>query len=133
MVDIVNRHLAIIGLVDAQGLPFLPISRQRLQRPNFTTSHDGFHHGFSYRRTALFSIYSTSKPDRLTRDCGKTSSWTTPARIGTPWDNRVWPCTYLIDKKGHVRFRWDGELKFNGLNGEEILRKKIKLLLEEKE
>jgi len=26
------------------------------------------------------------------------------------WDNNYWPSIYLIDKKGDVRYRWDGEL-----------------------
>ena len=49
------------------------------------------------------------------------------------WDNRFWPSTYLVDKKGNVRFRWDGELNFNGVKGEQIMRKKIEGLLVEKE
>ena len=49
------------------------------------------------------------------------------------WDNRFWPCVYLIDKKGNVRYRWDGELNFNGVKGEEVMRKKIEMLLGEKE
>jgi hypothetical protein len=48
------------------------------------------------------------------------------------WDNRFWPCIYLIDRKGNVRYRWDGELNFNGIKGEEIMRKKIEELLAEK-
>ena len=31
------------------------------------------------------------------------------------------------------RYRWDGELNFNGVKGEEILRKKIEALLAEKD
>lgn len=41
------------------------------------------------------------------------------------WDNKWWPCTYLIDKNGVVRFRWDGELNWKDTKGEQILRKKI--------
>ena len=48
------------------------------------------------------------------------------------WDNRFWPSVYLIDKHGYVRYRWDGELNWNGTNGEAILRKKIEELLAEK-
>ena len=48
------------------------------------------------------------------------------------WDNRYWPSTYLIDKKGNVRYRWDGELNWNNIKGEEVMRKKIKELLAER-
>jgi thiol-disulfide isomerase/thioredoxin len=26
------------------------------------------------------------------------------------WSNEYWPCIYLVDKTGNVRFRWEGEL-----------------------
>ena len=48
------------------------------------------------------------------------------------WGNRWWPSIYLIDKKGNVRYRWDGELNWNEVKGEEIMRQKIKELLAEK-
>ena len=32
------------------------------------------------------------------------------SRIWKSWDNHYWPSIYLIDKKGRVRYRWDGEL-----------------------
>jgi len=49
------------------------------------------------------------------------------------WSNQYWPSIYLIDKKGIVRYRWDGELNSNKVKGEEIMRKKIEELLAEKE
>ena len=49
------------------------------------------------------------------------------------WGNRCWPSIYLIDKSGNVRYRWDGELKSNQVNGEAVMRKKIEELLAEKE
>ncbi len=49
------------------------------------------------------------------------------------WGNRYWPSVYLIDKKGFVRYRWDGELNWKETKGEEIMRKKIEELLAEKE
>jgi thiol-disulfide isomerase/thioredoxin len=30
------------------------------------------------------------------------------------WDNRYWPCIYLVDKTGTVRYRWEGELGDDG-------------------
>jgi hypothetical protein len=55
------------------------------------------------------------------------------AKTWQAWGNRWWPCTYLIDKKGNVRYRWDGELNRNQTNGEKIMREKIEDLLNEKD
>ncbi len=30
------------------------------------------------------------------------------------WGNHFWPCIYLVDKAGNVRYRWDGELGPSG-------------------
>lgn len=49
------------------------------------------------------------------------------------WENRYWPAVYLIDKKGIVRYRWEGELNWNNTKGEEIMRQKIEALLAEKD
>ncbi len=46
------------------------------------------------------------------------------------WDNHYWPSVYLVDKKGVVRYRWDGELN---AKGEEVMRKKFEELLAEKD
>jgi thiol-disulfide isomerase/thioredoxin len=45
--------------------------------------------------------------------------------------NHYWPSIYLIDKQGRVRFRWDGELEYEGSGGDKLLRDKIKALLAE--
>ena len=49
------------------------------------------------------------------------------------WGNQFWPSVYLIDKKGNVRYRWDGELNWKETKGESLMRKKIEELLAEKE
>jgi peroxiredoxin len=30
------------------------------------------------------------------------------------WRNQYWPCVYLVDRAGKVRYRWDGELGDDG-------------------
>ena len=55
------------------------------------------------------------------------------AKTWQAWANQFWPCVYLIDKKGNVRYRWDGELNWKETKGEKIMRKKIEELLAEKE
>ena len=52
-------------------------------------------------------------------------------RTWKTWDNRWWPSTYLIDKEGFVRYRWDGEFNWKNSKGEAVMRKKIEQLLAE--
>ncbi len=47
------------------------------------------------------------------------------------WANNMWPSTYLIDKKGYVRYWWYGELNWNGTEGEKLFREKLEQLLAE--
>jgi hypothetical protein len=54
------------------------------------------------------------------------------ARTWRAWGNRYWPGVYLIDKKGVVRYRWDGELNWKEIRGEKVMRRKIEALLAEK-
>jgi hypothetical protein len=53
------------------------------------------------------------------------------AKTWNAWDNHFWPTVYLIDKNGNVRYRWDGELNYQKIKGEPIMRKKIEELLAE--
>ncbi|MEI8017426.1 MAG: redoxin domain-containing protein [Schlesneria sp.] len=48
------------------------------------------------------------------------------------WANDMWPSVYLIDKQGRVRNWWYGELNWKGATGEELFRKRIEELLNEK-
>jgi thiol-disulfide isomerase/thioredoxin len=48
------------------------------------------------------------------------------------WRNRYWPSIYLIDKKGQVRYRWEGELDSAMTKGERLMRQRIDELLAEK-
>ena len=48
------------------------------------------------------------------------------------WGNSMWPSVYLIDRNGRIRYWWYGELKWDGRDGEKIMRGKIKELLAEK-
>ncbi|MEX0716700.1 MAG: redoxin domain-containing protein [Planctomycetaceae bacterium] len=47
------------------------------------------------------------------------------------WTNGWWPSTYLVDKRGHVRYWWYGELNYGGAEGEKFMRGKIEELLAE--
>jgi hypothetical protein len=38
------------------------------------------------------------------------------------WGNPDWPTTYLIDKNGHVRYWWYGELNWQNNGSEKYLR-----------
>ncbi|HLK14223.1 MAG TPA: redoxin domain-containing protein [Fimbriimonadaceae bacterium] len=33
------------------------------------------------------------------------------------WRQEVWPTVYVVDKKGQVRYRWTGELEWDGQDG----------------
>ncbi len=48
------------------------------------------------------------------------------------WNNRYWPTVYVVDRRGIVRYGWEGELNFAGQKGEETVRKVIDALLLER-
>lgn len=47
------------------------------------------------------------------------------------WGNTMWPTVYLIDKQGYIRSWWQGELNWEGLKGDQVMRANIKKLLDE--
>lgn len=47
------------------------------------------------------------------------------------WQQHVWPTIYLIDKRGRVRFMWEGELEYHGAGGNEKVTRWIETLLNE--
>ncbi len=47
------------------------------------------------------------------------------------WNNRYWPAVYVVDRRGRVRYGWEGELNYKGAAGEETIRKLIDSLLKE--
>ncbi len=49
------------------------------------------------------------------------------------WGNTMWPTVYIIDKRGYIRFWWQGELNWQGATGDKAIEKLVEELLTEKE
>ena len=47
------------------------------------------------------------------------------------WGVQAWPCVYVIDKKGIVRQKWEGELNWEGQHGDEQVAQLVEKLLKE--
>jgi len=47
------------------------------------------------------------------------------------WGQQWWPTVYLLDAQGRVRYRWLGELEYEGAGGEARMGSFIKRLLAE--
>ena len=48
------------------------------------------------------------------------------------WNNRTWPTVYVVDRKGVVRYGWEGELTYKGAPGEAKVRALVDALLLER-
>jgi peroxiredoxin len=48
------------------------------------------------------------------------------------WNNRFWPTVYVVDRRGIVRYGWEGELSYKGAAGEETVQKLVDALLLER-
>ena len=55
------------------------------------------------------------------------------AQTWKAWGNSVWPTVYLIDRQGYVRYWWSGEMKWQGAEGDKIMRERISQLMSEKD
>jgi thiol-disulfide isomerase/thioredoxin len=47
------------------------------------------------------------------------------------WNQQFWPVVYLVDKKGNVRYRWEGELNYRNSGGEQKMAQLVERLLQE--
>jgi peroxiredoxin len=48
------------------------------------------------------------------------------------WGNTMWPCVYVVDKRGYIRFWWQGELNWKGATGDKTIEDTVNNLLSEK-
>lgn len=53
------------------------------------------------------------------------------ARNWQRWQQQMWPTVYLVDKRGHVRYYWLGELEWQNAGGTAIMDGYIRQLLSE--
>jgi thiol-disulfide isomerase/thioredoxin len=54
----------------------------------------------------------------------------TDSTIWNRWENHYWPSIYLIDKKGQVRYHWDGELHLENVEARQFASRIDELLAE---
>ena len=47
------------------------------------------------------------------------------------WGNTMWPTVYVVDKKGYVRYWWQGELNWQGATGDRTIETLVDELLME--
>jgi peroxiredoxin len=47
------------------------------------------------------------------------------------WNNTMWPSLYVLDGEGRIRYRWIGELNWNGQKGEANVASVLNILLNE--
>lgn len=45
------------------------------------------------------------------------------------WGNTMWPTVYVIDPEGYIRMWWQGELNWQGANGEKAIEELVEKLL----
>ena len=47
------------------------------------------------------------------------------------WGNTMWPCVYVVDKRGYIRLWWPGELNWKGATGDKTIEEAVTSLLAE--
>ena len=48
------------------------------------------------------------------------------------WGNTMWPCVYVVDQRGYIRYWWSGELNWKGATGDKTIEVIVNKLLAEK-
>jgi hypothetical protein len=57
----------------------------------------------------------------------------TDGELKSAWKVRRTPTFYLLDKKGNIRYCYEGFLEYQKMHNEKLMRAKIKELLEEED
>ncbi len=52
------------------------------------------------------------------------------SKVWKTWQNQYWPAIYLVDKKGRIRYRWEGELHLDTADGKRFESRIDELLAE---
>lgn len=47
------------------------------------------------------------------------------------WGNTMWPTVYVVDKRGYLRYWWEGELNWQGATGDKTIEQMVDQLLKE--
>lgn len=47
------------------------------------------------------------------------------------WGNTMWPCVYVVDKHGYIRYWWQGELNWDGATADKTIEAEVSRLLAE--
>ena len=97
---------------------------------------------FKGKEVELLSIHTPeTEQEKVTdnvRKYVKENGITYPVLVDTStenwrrWGQRYWPAVLLIDRKGIVRYRWEGELEHQGAGGEKRMADLVEQLLKEK-
>jgi peroxiredoxin len=105
--------------------------------------YKGWHEKFADRGVVVLGVHTPEtqaerNPDSLRKKVKEDGilypvAIDTRAQTWAAWANNMWPSTYLIDKRGYVRYWWYGELNWQGAEGEKFMRAKIEELLAEKD
>jgi alkyl hydroperoxide reductase subunit AhpC len=82
---------------------------------------------YDARKVALIGVHTPEfdheAPAERVRAAARTNGLKFPIvldndkAIWNAWDNHYWPAIYLVDKRGRVRYRWEGELHLDTAEG----------------
>ena len=123
---VVVFHFWTFGCINCQrNLPFY--NQWRKDFPSDKLQIIGVHTPEFDREAAPQNVASAVKERKIKYPVAVDSERKTWRAYG----NRYWPAIYLIDQRGRVRYRWDGELEYQDAGGDKLMRSKIKALLAE--
>jgi peroxiredoxin len=103
--------------------------------------YNRWHKSLSNKKVRVIGIQtpetSAERDSKLVQRAAKEQGFEFPVLIDLKnsnweaWGNTMWPTVYVIDKKGYVRYWWQGELNWQGATGDETIEKMVDELLAE--
>ncbi len=105
--------------------------------------YNKWHEDFPSDQLALIGIQtpetSSERDPNAVRSAAKEQGFKFPVLIDLKsanwknWSNTMWPTVYVIDKKGYIRYVWQGELNWNGATQDQTIHALIEELIAEED